>query len=517
MSFSISPQAAAAELLRRRRARESLAGFINAVEIPGKPVAVNKDEWLFSPIETTVAAHHLLLCEKLEQISRTPHGRLMVFMPPGSAKSTYGSVVFPTWFMGRNPGSKIILASYGSALAKRHGRKARQIVRSKAYQSIFSASLAADNKAVDEWALTNGSEYMSAGILSGITGNRAHGVLIDDPVKGREEADSAVIRKKVREAYEDDIKTRLIPGGFIVLIMTRWNEGDLAGEILPKGWKGESGPILCRDGNVWEVLCLSAQCDLPNDPLGRKIGEYLWPQWFDEKHWEQFRHNARTWSALYQQRPTPEEGTYFKAEWLRRYETAPPRGTLRIYGASDYATTDGGGDYTVHIVVGMDPKGDLYVLDLWRKQTDSYRWAEAWCDLVRKWDPEFWAEETGQIKASMGPFLTKMADERKAWTVREQFPTSTGGKPARAQSIRGRMSMRGLYLPQHADWTAEFESELLRFPAGVHDDQVDALGLIGQLLDKMDVGPIDAPPEKAPQPDDTYRFDKDDEDDSWRL
>ncbi|WP_052763876.1 hypothetical protein [Microvirga massiliensis] len=251
MNLHVSPQQAAAELLRRRRARESLAGFVNAVEIPGKPVSDDPDAWLY-PIETSVAAHHLLLCDKLEAISSTPHGRLMVFMPTGSAKSTYASVVFPTWFMGKRPGARHILTSYGSDLARRHGRRARQIVRSRAYQSLFGTALSADSSAADEWALTNGSEYMAGGILSGITGNRAHGLLIDDPVKGREDADSPVIRRKTLDAYEDDLKTRLIPGGWIALIQTRWHEDDLAGSILPRGWKGESGSIECRNGNVWK-------------------------------------------------------------------------------------------------------------------------------------------------------------------------------------------------------------------------------------------------------------------------
>lgn len=502
------------ELERRRRARTDLCAFANAVEIPGKPSTDDPDEWLFRPIETSVAAHHLLLMRGLQRIAQTPHGRMMVFMPPGSAKSTYGSVVFPAWFMGTRPGARIILASYGAELARKHGRRARQIARSGRYRAIFNAELSRESGAAAAWALTNGSEYMASGILAGITGNRAHGVLIDDPVKGREEADSATIRKKTRDAYEDDLKTRLVPGGWIVLIQTRWHEDDLAGSILPQGWNGESGPIPCRDGNVWEVLCLSAQCDLPDDPLGRRVGEYLWPEWFDPGHWAQFQHNARTWSALYQQRPTPAEGTYFKSGWLRRYAEAPARTTLRIYGASDYAVTAEGGDFTVHLVAGMDPKGDLYLLDLWRGQTTPDIWIEAWCDLVQKWAPTSWAEETGQIRAAVGPFLERRANERKAWTVREQFPTRHD-KAVRAQSIRGRAASRGLYLPDHAPWTADFESELLRFPAGLHDDQVDALGLIGQLLDRMNAGPAAPPPEKLPEPPDLRRWRQDDT--SWRL
>jgi predicted phage terminase large subunit-like protein len=123
-------------------------------------------------------------------------------------------------------------------------------------------------------------------------------------------------------------------------------------------------------------------------------------------------------------------------------------------------------------------------VDLWRGQKDSSVWIEALCDLVLKWKPIEWAEESGQIRASLGPFLERRLRERQAWVYRGAFP-SRGDKAVRAQSIRGRMAMQGLHLPPGASWRADFESELLRFPAGVHDDICDALGLVGQLLDHM--------------------------------
>lgn len=381
----------------------------------------------------------------------------------------------------------MILASYGSDLARKHGRRARQVVRSGEYQGIFGAGLSAESGAVDEWALTNGSEYMAGGILSGMTGNRANGIVIDDPVKGRDEADSEVTRKRTREAYEDDLLTRLLPGGWVLIIQTRWNEADLAGGILPEGWKGESGLIRCRDGQDWEVLCIPAKCERPDDPLGRQIGEYLWPEWFDQRHWAQFESNSRTWSALYQQRPSPETGDYWKAEWLRPYVTAPDRKMLSIYGASDYAVTSGGGDYTVHMVIGIDTEDKPWLLDLWRGQASSDVWVERWCDLVIKWKPFAWAEEKGQISSGVGPFRDRRARERKAYVAREEFPTR-GDKGIRAQSMRGRIAQLGLHVPTDAPWYAGFKSELMSFPAGGNDDQVDALGLIGQLLDKMIMG-----------------------------
>jgi predicted phage terminase large subunit-like protein len=212
------------------------------------------------------------------------------------------------------------------------------------------------------------------------------------------------------------------------------------------------------------------------------------------------------WSALYQQRPAPEEGDYFKAEWLRPYTTAPARDTLAIYGASDYAVTADGGDYTVHVVVGVDPGGHMYLLDLWRKQASSDEWIEAFCSLVKEWKPCEWAEEQGQIKVGVGPFIERMQLERQAYVYRRTFPTR-GDKALRAQSIRGRMALRGLYVPQNASWVADLRSKLLSFPTGKHDDQVDALGLIGQLLDTISVGSTPAPVENLKYDSGYRRFD----------
>jgi predicted phage terminase large subunit-like protein len=485
MLSPLSPAQAAAELLRRRKARASLIGYVNAIDVPGRPVSEDPDEWMFKPIETSVAAHHVLLLDRLEKVAHGQIKRLMIFMPPGSAKSTYASVVFPTWFMGWKPGAKIILSSYATDIARKQGRRARQIVRSSRFRPIFNATLSADTSAADEWSLSNGSEFMAGGIMAGVTGNRAHGIIIDDPIAGREEADSEAIRKKTKEAYQDDLRTRLIPGGWEIIIQTRWHEDDLSGGILPTTWAGESGDILCRDGNVWHVICLPAVAERADDPLGRAIGQPLWPEWFTPEHFATFKAQPRTWSALFQQRPTAEAGDLFKREWLKPQAKMPKRDELRIFGGSDYAVTSNGGDYTVHIVMGIDHKGDPWLLDLWREQTTPDKWVEAWCDLVLTWKPVAWAEETGQIKGAVGPFRKRVAMERGAYCVLEPFPTR-GDKAIRSASIRGRMAMRGLNVPADAPWLPDLTHELLAFPAGRHDDQVDALGLLGQLLDKMD-------------------------------
>ena len=172
--------------------------------------------------------------------------------------------------------------------------------------------------------------------------------------------------------------------------------------------------------------------------------------------------------------------------------------------------TEDGGDFTVHAIVGIDPDWRIYLLDLWRAQTTPDKWIEAFCDLIQQWKPIGWAEETGQIKASVGPFLTRRMRERQAYVARAQFPTRHD-KATRAQSIRGRMALDGLYVPIRAPWFADFRSELLSFPAGKHDDQVDALGLIGQVLDRMSAG-------LAPKPEEPMRGIREiTMDELWRL
>ena len=332
---------------------------------------------------------------------------------------------------------------------------------------------------------------MATGILSGITGNRVDGVIWDDLIKGRAEADSKTVRDKTWEAYMNDLMTRKKPAGWEVGITTRWHEDDVAGRILPLNYNGESGWIKGQDGNDWYVVCLPAIAEREDDLLGRQIGDILWPEWFTEQHFAPFKLQPRTWSALFQQRPAPETGNFFQVEWLRPYGEGtrtpmPNRDAMHVYGASDYAVTDEGGNYTVHIVVGVDVEREynIYVLDLWRERTSPDKWVEAFCDLARDWKPLGWAVEKGQIYSAVGGLLHRRMMERQTYVAMKDFP-ARGDKSVRAQSIRGRMAAGKVYFPIQKPWFAEFKRELLTFPAGKTDDAVDALGLIGQVLDKM--------------------------------
>ena len=486
-----SPEEAAQELLKRRRARVSLPDFAKAIDIPGKPVSEEPEEWIFLPVETGLAAHHALILDVLEKVITGALPRAMLFLPPGSAKSTYGSVVAPVWAMGKYPGTKIILASYGSDLAKKHGRRARQVARSPEFSSFFGTQISSDTSAADEWALTNGSEYMALGILSGVTGNRAHGLIIDDPVKGRLEADSETVTERTWNAYQEDLRTRLIPNGWEVIIQTRWSDNDLAGRILPEDYEGESGLIRCRDDRDWYIVCPPALCERDDDPIRRKPGDYLWPEWFHLEHWISFQQNPRTWNALFQQRPQPEQGTFFQRDWFKRFKIGEHPRNLSVYGASDYAVTDAGGDFTEHGIIGVDHDNDLWVLDWWSGQKEADVWIDRQLDLMAKHKPFGWFGESGVIRRAIAPFLYRRMMERKV-CGRVEWITSIADKVTKARAFQGRAVAGKVHIPEGPVGDAIID-QLLRFPTGKNDDKVDVFSIFCLALDQANPAVLRAP------------------------
>ena len=280
-------------------------------------------------------------------------------------------------------------------------------------ENVLGIKLSEDSKAAARWSLESGGEYYGVGAGTGISGFRANLGVGDDLFGSREDAYSETVRQKRWDWYQDDFSARLKPDAKRILMNTRWHEEDVAGRVLEQIKRKEI------KGRVISIPAIAEE----NDALGRRPGEYLWdePEGYNYAAFLRARQRETSpmmWAALYQQRPAPEEGDYFKAAWLKPYDTLPPRETLRVYGASDYAVTADGGDYTVHVVVGLDPEGRMYLLDLWRKQTASDEWIEAFCDLVTEWKPVGWAEEKGQISAGVGPALDRRQRERQAYTYR---------------------------------------------------------------------------------------------------
>lgn len=504
-SLHVSQQAAAKELLRRRESRRSMNAFclsVNPLQPPAK--------------------HHELLNDCLDKVLSGEIPNLMVFMPPGSAKSTYATVNFPAYVIGRWDSEKanksVISASYGQDLASSFGRKVRNLVRTPEYQSVFPhTGLSQDSQSKSEWETARGNNYKSVGVGAGITGRRSDLGIIDDPVKGRKEADSQVVRNSTWEWYKTDFLTRLKPGSPQVIIQTRWHEDDLAGRILPEDWSGQSGHIKGRDGTPWFVVCLPAEAG-ENDLLGRKPGEWLWLDWFSAGWWEQTKRTMtmvglRDWNSLYQQNPTPDEGIHFKREWFKRYHLGNEP-TCTNYLSSDYAVTKDDGDFTELSIWGVDAADDLYARDWWYGQETSDVWIEAAIDLIQKHEPSAALGETGVIRRAIEPQLKRRSQERGVY-FRQEWITRSGDKVAMSRAFQARAAMGKVYIP-YCDWGDRLLNQLCAFPAGTFDDAVDNCALIGLYLNKT-FGPSVPSIEQRLPIDPWERAIQDIEEESWKT
>jgi len=438
-------------------------------------------------------------------------------MPPGSAKSTYASVRFPAYFLGRKLGQSIICASYGEELSHSFGRKVRNLVSTQEYQRLFpDVTLSEDSRAKGEWSTTTGSSYFACGVGSGITGRRGDLGVIDDPVKGRKEADSEMVRNTTWEWYKSDFITRLKPGASQILIQTRWHEDDLSGRILPDSWDGESGDFEGFDGQLWRVICIPAEAR-SGDILGREPGEYLWLDWFTPDYWEETKRTQQTedirnWTSLYQQTPRPEEGSFFKRDWFNRYKVGDEPERLTVYGSSDYAVTEGDGDYTEHGIGGFDRKEDLWLLDWWSGRASTDVWIDEEIRLAKRHDPIVWVAEGGVIRRAVEPYLKKEQQRQNEW-CRLEWITSNKDKAANARSFQGLSSQGKVWIP-NTPWGDELIDQLISFPAGKYDDKVDVCGLFGRILDQTFApGLIET---EAKTESDAYGFDNDDEE-TWKT
>lgn len=494
------------EILRRRRAQESLHSYALSVQIPLSPNMPmdTLDEDLYGPARFLMPLHIATMLDVLQRTVSRPMGRAMIMMPPGSAKSSYTSVLLPTWVMGKIPKSRLITASYATPLAERQSRRAQQICKSPEYSLLWDDPITVTRDAAGDWALSNESEMIAAGLLAGITGNRATGWIIDDPVKGREDADSDLFQAKTLEEYQDSLLTRCLPGAWGVLIMTRWNENDLAGNILPPDYAGESGMVLCRDNLYWEIMNVPAKAEHADDPLGRKIGEYLWPDYFPPEHWQMFekgetRTAQRTWSSLYQQRPTPVGNTSLdrtKIVW-QDPKTFPPMALLRVAGYSDFAVTEkASADWTEHAVFGIDSQGEIYLLDAWSGQVTTDKGIDSLLAMAQRKNVRTWFDEKGVIHNSVGPALNKAMREKRIYLdVRPQ--SSNADKVSKVQGFIALANTGIVHMPNSGPlrrWAEMALAQVEAMPAGRNDDKADVLGLLGRTIDRI----LNAP--QGPQP-----------------
>lgn len=423
---------------------------------------------------------HKDVCKRLEQFSRDvvdqKSPRLMLFMPPRHGKSTLASVSFPAWHLGRNPEHEFISCSYSGSLAMGFSRKVRQVLREPTYKAVFKTRLDPDSQSAEAWLTTGGGGFVAAGVGGGITGKGAHVLVIDDPVKNREDAESQNNRDANWDWYTSTAYTRLAPGGGVLVILTRWHDDDLAGRLLKSALQG---------GDEWEVVRYPAIAE--EDEEFRKAGEALHPERYSVEALRRIEKavGPRDWSALYQQNPVADDGQYFTRGMVNYYDPEDiDEDAMRYYCAWDLAIgKNDRNDYSVGIVVGINDRDDMFVMDVVRGRFDGFELVERILDLYEQWKPSIIGIEKGHIEMALGPFLEKRVRERGLFEAYfKDLKTGRRDKEARARAIQGRMQQGKVYFPRDAAFSGPLIAELLRFPNGTHDDQVDALSWIGLMM-----------------------------------
>lgn len=482
---------------------------------------------------------HEDICRRLEQFSKDvaekKSPRLMLLVPPRHGKSELASIRFPAWHLGHYPDHEVINCGYNMDLPMKFSRKVREMMRDKAYHAMFpDAKLDPDSQSVEAWNTTAGGGFTAAGVGGGITGKGAHVLTIDDPIKNMEEADSAVIREALWDWYWSTAYTRLAPGGGVLVIQTWWNDDDLAGrlqkkmrdegnsdqfEVIRYPALAETDEYLAPDNEIIRV-----NPDAEGDkhvviPEGSKFlrpkGEALHVDRYPTEMMENYRSNMhpRIWSALYQQNPVPDEGMYFKTEWFRLEPTPPMIRKRHIYQAWDFAIGERQqNDFTVGATILQDENNFIHVLDIVRFKGDTFVIIEEILNALEKWTlypdtPVTLGFEDGQIWKAIKPVLEVRMAERNLFPPYDVLKPLTD-KMVRARALQGRMQQGRVMFLQDATWLPALQREMLRFPAGQHDDMVDALAWAFNLVVNKKPPQIDDGPKFTSWKDKLKTFDK---------
>lgn len=499
----VTPNMALAERALRELARRKLAVFGAYIYTWWQPAAV-----------------HVLVCEALEGVyeyiesgGERGTGSLIVEMPPQHGKTTMDSQIFPAWLMGKRPDSRVILTAYGADLAQENSRLVRQIVTGEKFAAIFGAqsvleepvTISDDSSAKNAWSLAEPFRggLMAAGVGGGTTGKSADLIVIDDPLKNREEAENPVERKKILRWMTSSILPRARKGTAIIIIHTRWHREDLIGEMLksmqtdPKAraWKVISLPAYPLEENEY-ALNLDEQVNAMlqglyrpfTDPLGREPGSRtpLWEAEFPESMLNQIRSTLEAtgqvtdWFSLYMQQPRPAEGMFFGADDFQIVEQAPE--DLTWFRYVDLALSEKkSADYNASVAMAMDANGILYLRDMIRGQ--------GWTNYKERMKAVMVSPEEAGVRWA----LEDVAFQALAWQELMREPSLAnvsitrirpeGDKVTRARPLQGRAKAGKVKLVR-GPWNQQFILEALDFPNGQHDDQIDTASGGLQLIAK---------------------------------
>jgi predicted phage terminase large subunit-like protein len=412
-------------------------------------------------------AHHKRMAEAFERVANGTCKRLIINMPPRHTKSEFASYLLPAWFLGKFPHKKVIQSSNTGELAVGFGRKVRNLVDSEVYSEIFpNLALQADSKAAGRWNTSKGGDYFAIGVGGTVTGKGADLLIIDDPHSEQEAAMAASnpeVYDKVYEWYTSGPRQRLQPGGAIIIVMTRWAQRDLTGQVVKSAAQ--------RSGEEWEVIEFPAIL-----PSGRP----LWPQFWSIEELSALREELPNskWQAQYQQNPVGNESAIVKRDWWKWWEKDNPPICDYILQSWDTAfEKTQRADYSAGTTWGIfnceedNFAPNIILLNTYKKRVE---FPELKRDVLREYkeyEPDSLIVEK---KASGAPLIYDL--RAMGIPVQEYTPGKGQDKIARLNSVSDIIASGKVWVPQ-TRWAEELVDEVAAFPSGEHDDLVDATTL----------------------------------------
>lgn len=482
------------ELIRRLEARDSILPFTQ----------------LFTPDYHAGWVHREvaeLLDAFMEAVHQKRSPRLMIFLPPRSGKSQLVSRLFPPFLLGHHPEWEVVATSATQDLSDSFGRYVRSILNDPIYQDLFPR-LELD-PATNSASLVQTRQrgmYKAVGVGGQLTGMGAHVLVVDDPLKDREAANSPTQREALWEWYSSVARTRLHPGGGVVVVHTRWHEDDLAGKLLVQM---KENPL----ADQWKVYSYPAIAK--EDEPHRKAGEALHPERFPLEELLRTKNSLlpADWASLYQQDPSPEDGDFFQRKWFdcRSPRDFPVHTEVPWYIACDLAVTEKQtADFSVIWPFCVDTKGDIWFADDYlRGRYTAHDLIDAILDRVKRYNARGVIIEKGQILNAVRPFLNKRMAERGVF-VPVIDPAASKDKLTRARSLQGRMQQRRVHFPDHRLFHDDILSEFLMFPNGKHDDAVDACAYAALCLEHL-ISPYPSAPVETPDERDQREFEEEEQ------
>lgn len=495
----VSQKQVAQYLLRIRDANEGYLGFVKLMY----------PDW-------TLADFQLELIEALDSLEKGTLGvnNLLITMPPRHAKSTFGTVLFPSYFMARDPQRYIMSCSYNAQLATDFGRQVRTVVEQNLINQAFpDFNLSQESRAADVWRTESGGAYFAVGVGGTTSGRPANLLLVDDPIKSREDAESLTQRNKTWNYYTSALATRLQPSNKgdqpkQIVILTRWHPDDLAGRLMDSEdwkegrWKHINFPAIKKvDGRKISRRMLpedDPRYVSPDEyrslsPAKREVAEEkeepLWPERFpleDLKRRE--RLNPREFASLYQQQPYIQGGNLIRTDWWRSYpeDLKPESFTTLVIAADTAFKKSESADYSVFVVAGMDKTGDIYIVDIVRGKYDFPELKQRMIQLNNAWRGRGLRAIYIEDKASGQSLIQELKRESGVSVIPYKVVTD---KVARVNAILPLIEGGRVFLPESSVWLDDFADECVSFPNGNHDDQVDAMTIAVDVLSRTSVSP----------------------------